>query len=69
MTEYPGFDDPAGRPHEEIGSEVLDSDDLLPLEESDLEMDLRCSGSFAESQQRLANALNALTELALRKPV
>ena len=47
---------------------VIDSDDLLPLEESDLEMDLRCSGSFADAQARLARAMDLLTDLALRRP-
>ena len=37
--------------------------------EPDEEMDLRCSGSFAESQARLARALDRITEALERKPV
>jgi len=36
-------------------------------EESQLETDRRCSGSFAASQDRLARAINALTSLAERQ--
>ena len=36
------------------------------LEEPDFERDRRSSGSFAEAQNRLKQALDSLTELALR---
>jgi|SRR5882757_3038874 len=36
-------------------------------EESSLEQDRRSSGSFAESQARLARVLNVFTEMALRR--
>lgn len=35
--------------------------------EPDMEQARRVSGSFAESQQRLARALDSLTELAIRR--
>lgn len=58
QDETPGFTDPA---------EIDDGQELEPIEESSLEQDRRSTGSFAEGQQRLARALDNLTELAIRR--